>query len=216
MFTVPLPDPVQCLPQTVFFIRKVNELPRGDSSVRLHDTAYRVRVEPQVHSADPLLLYGLIVELPFLLIREPQEIFPVTLLQGRGRCLHARPVLPQVLGVRVQEHCLYPHPVLPVIKFETGRVPFAFPVHVPPVKYGHRMRSLPEDRGLPFPSAFLPLCKAGPVRCDHAQRVRNGRSAQVRRHFRETHVEVVHGPVLLCTVHKVLRKIEPAHLPFDR
>ena len=79
-----LPDPVQHLPQTVFFIREADELPRADSSVRLHDAAYRVRIEPKVHRADPLLLYRPVSEFPVLLIREPQEVLPVAFLQGRG------------------------------------------------------------------------------------------------------------------------------------
>ena len=103
MFPALPPDPVQHLPQTVFFIREVDELPRADSSVRLHDAAHRVRIEPQVHRADPLLLYKPVSESPFLLEREPQEILPVAFLQGRSRCLHACPVLPEVLHVRVQE-----------------------------------------------------------------------------------------------------------------
>ena len=64
----------------VFVTREADKSSREDSTVTRHDAADGVRVDPQIHGTDSLLIRRLLRQCHLLLIGKPQEILFVLLL----------------------------------------------------------------------------------------------------------------------------------------
>jgi hypothetical protein len=83
MFPLFFPDSVQHMVQAVFFSREADKLPCGDSSIRCHDAAYRIGIDPQVYRTDLPVPCRFLRQAHLLLKRKLKEVFPVPFYQDR-------------------------------------------------------------------------------------------------------------------------------------
>lgn len=176
--------------ESVFFYREVYEPPSQDSTIRLHDRAYGVGIEPKVHGED---LLGLRWKICMLLYGEYQgEPLPV-LLQRRGArllldiafLLHVPDVglgeleaVPDPVLAAPELHADIPHPCVDVIL-----------EHVPMIERGHDVAAERELRLPAFPATCLPVLLILEILRGGRYGLCYGRAPEIRRELAESAVE---------------------------